>query len=477
MVRKAIAELPVMRKNIDALMNVKRKNPKSEANTKARMRQIADEMQVLRNRLVDAIQSARLLFCEVELLEMAELSGKLAASLKAFNLMTPDYAKLCSILQSYLSKFPIQQDDDAKHHLNDAHQPQANASIIARLMNNVRMGYYPTDLIHIQHITRGLAFPEGITTNLLDPCCGCGLALHAMAQGNNCYAYGVELDEARAEEAQSRLHRVEFGSFFNAQISHEAFHAMLLNPPYLNVIAPGSGYIRSEKRFLIDSICHLMIGGLLVYIIPYYRLTPDLCRVLCDNFSELSIWRFSDAEFAKFKQVAVIGLRKKHDRWTASDAAIQEAAELSARVENISSIPLLETIPSGLYPLPDTPQKVNLFKGARFNVNELANQLKQSNSFSKLFESKKLDTMEKRPLLPLNIGQIGLIGGSGLINGLVDCNIPHIIKGRIVKEKRVRSEDTCHDTNGNVMCITLTEVTTNKMVFNVLTAAGFQSLL
>lgn len=41
----------------------------------------------------------------------------------------------------------------------------------------------------------------------------------------------------------------------------------------------------------------------------------------------------------------------------------------------------------------------------------------------------------KRPPLPLSIGQVGLIGGSGLINGLMECDYPHIVKGRIIKEK------------------------------------------
>ena len=36
--------------------------------------------------------------------------------------------------------------------------------------------------------------------------------------------YGVELDESRAEEAQTRLHRVGVGSFFHSRISSEAFH-------------------------------------------------------------------------------------------------------------------------------------------------------------------------------------------------------------------------------------------------------------
>lgn len=53
-----------------------------------------------------------------------------------------------------------------------------------------------------------------------------------------------------------------------------------------------------------------------------------------------------------------------------------------------------------------------------------------------LFAKSKLDREPKSPPLPLSIGQAGLIGGSGLINGLMECDYPHIIKGRIVKEKR-----------------------------------------
>ena len=68
-----------------------------------------------------------------------------------------------------------------------------------------------------------------------------------MAQGNNCYAYGVELDESRAEEAQTRLHRVGFGSFFHSRISHEAFHLLFLNPPY--DVVKSTGEVKDTFKF------------------------------------------------------------------------------------------------------------------------------------------------------------------------------------------------------------------------------------
>ena len=79
-----------------------------------------------------------------------------------------------------------------------------------------------------------------------------------------------------------------------------------------------------------------------------------------------------------------------------------------------------------------------------------------------------------RKKIPFGIGQIGLVGGSGLINGLVDCDAPHIIKGRIVKEKRTRQEESQKRAWGSVTTIYETDV--NKMVFNILTPEGFRSL-
>ena len=54
----------------------------------------------------------------------------------------------------------------------------------------------------------------------------------------------MELDEHRVEEAQTRLHRVGFGSFFHSQISREMFHVLFLNPPYLSVLAEGGSRVR-----------------------------------------------------------------------------------------------------------------------------------------------------------------------------------------------------------------------------------------
>lgn len=331
---------------------------------------------------------------------------------------------------------------------------------VGHLMNKIKMGYYPTDLEHVKMIKEGLLFPES-KVNLFDPCCGEGFALDMLAMDTDSDTFGIEIDENRRTEAERRINHMGFGSYFYSRIGTEAFHCIFLNPPYLNQIGKDGLRTRSEKRFLVESLHHLMRDGVMIYIIPYYRLTSDICRVLCDNFRNISVYRFLDSEFSKFNQIAVLGIKKERDDGS-------EAAEiLSQYATHKERIPLISELKQESYPLPNITKEVDLFRGAEFNLGELKRQLDRSKSIDMLFEKSRLEQMEHRPLMPLNLGQIGLIGGSGLINGYVDCDEPHIIKGRIIKEVKSRE---------NADLGTLTETRVNKMIFNVLTTDGVKRL-
>lgn len=413
------------------------------------------ELKKTKTALEKAIFDARLLLMEVEEYELAGLAGKFSQGLAGFDLMSTNYKSVYDVLQSFALRIPAGDT--------------VNAKVVGRLMNQIKLGYYPTDPANIDLMLRGITFPDGMTTNLLDPCCGCGKALRQLAQGNNCYTYGVELDESRAEEAQTRLHRVGFGSFFHSTVSHEAFHLLFLNPPYLSVLNENGGKSRHEKRFLIESIHCLMVAGLLIYVIPYYRLTPDICRVLTDNFDDLTVWRFTDAEFQRFRQVAVMGIRKRK----ATEPG--DTLRLERYAVSPDTIPSLPEMPEGRYTLPERAVEVSTFKGEIFNERELEQQLRRSDSFEQMMTRSELDSGVKHPLLPLSIGQIGLIGGSGMINGLIKCEHPHIIKGRIVKVVHTENEEK-FTAEGKHMGTEVREVVTNKMIFNILTPQGFKSL-
>ena len=294
---KLIGDRATLLRDCAELLTHRAKVEKHRESNPAKAQNAYLDLQKTQKRILESLRDAQLNLLEMEEYAQAATAGKLYQGFSGFNLMSRNYKPVYDVLTAFAEKLPESQDT-------------VNAQVIGRLMNNVRMGYYPTDPENIDLMLKGIKFPEGVTTNVLDPCCGCGKALRQIADGNNCFAYGVELDEHRAEEAQTRLHRVGMGSFFYSRISSGAFHLMFLNPPYLSVMTEGGNRTRHEKRFLIESMGHLMIGGVLIYVIPYYRLTGDICRALSDNFADVSVWRFTDKEFAKFKQVAVIGVRK-----------------------------------------------------------------------------------------------------------------------------------------------------------------------
>lgn len=431
---------------LDSMMLKRKGIEKNQKNNNIKnARKLYKELESARKRLSDNILNLKLLFCEADMKEYGIYADKLYTAVSNFNLLTPEYTKFIGAFKPLLDNIP---DNEV-----------TNASVIVRLMNNVRTGYYPTDIEHVKYIKNGIAFPEDKRINAFDPCCGCGVALNVLTSGKISDTYGIEIDEMRGAEAETRLDRVGLGSFFYSRISREVFHLIFLNPPYLSVIKDGGGRSRSEKQFLVDSLHHLMYGGLLVYIIPYYRMTSDICRILCDNFEDIQVFKFLDSEFSKFKQIAVMGIKKHKD--DGSDA-VEKLVQLASDVDNL---PLITDLKTEHYVLPEQEKNVDLFKGAVFNLGELKRQLAMSKSMDFLFERSSLDSREKRPLLPLNVGQVGLIGGSGLINGYIDCENPHILKGRIIKE--IKKSD-----NGD----TISETHVNKMVFNVLTPQGFKSL-
>ncbi len=233
---------------------------------------------------------------------LAKTAQRFYEKLKKTDYLQTDCVSVCKAVEHFAKNLPTA--DQAM-----------NMGKLAHLANRAKMGYFPTDLTHVERIKEAMIFPEE-EVNLIDPCCGEGLALKAFANGANAITYGIELDEIRGEEAAKRLTRVGFGSYFHSRISLGAFQGLWLNPPYLS--APSeNGNRRLEKAFLSDSMRLLQNGGVLVYIIPFYRATPDVCRVLCENFRDLRVHRFVGKEFERFSQIVFLGVkaeRRKADR-------------------------------------------------------------------------------------------------------------------------------------------------------------------
>lgn len=410
-----------------------------------------------KEKLCSLLNGSRLSLLEIGQEELASASQKLVCSVRHFPIMAPDYTPMLTSVLKFADLLPIKDD--------------SLSAALGHLANLAKIGYYPTDPAHVAYLSQALVFPENSKINLLDPCCGEGLALERIAQGRNCHTFGVELDDSRARQACEHLERVAMGSYFYSRISHNAFQLLYLNPPYLSTIGANGTRTREERRFLIETIPHLTEHGVLIYIIPYYRLTPDIARVLCDNFEKLSVYRFCGKEFTKFHQIAVLGCRIPRQ-----DGSRLAPAFLS-RVEILEQIPTLDELPPESYALPPATAKVQIFYGSVFNEVELARQLESSALCKKLYrEENVLDRMDKQPLLPLKVGQVGLIAGSGMVNGYAGGEAPHVIKGYMQPEETITvTSAPQQDPNASQMMYQHNKKS-NHLRINILTPHGIKSL-
>lgn len=132
--------------------------------------------------------------------ELYRTALKLFDGLKRFDYLgSGNYPALISALYSFADMLPDKAGIDAK--------------AAAHLMNRIKMGYFPTDEEHVRLIKQAINFPK-TQVNILDPCCGEGLALKAFAENENAATYGIELDESRGHTAQKNLNNARLGSFF-----------------------------------------------------------------------------------------------------------------------------------------------------------------------------------------------------------------------------------------------------------------------
>lgn len=297
------------------------------------------------------------------------------------------------------------------------------------------MGYYPTPLSVVDRIGSFLEFP-GENANLLDPCCGEGIALRALAERGKATTYGVELDQYRAEVAGSNLDKVLHCSYEDARVSNGAFSCLFLNPPYdwAERADQAERAERKEAAFLRGTVRYLQPDGVLVYIVPQQRVRSDTARFLAHRFGELDVYRFMDEEYEPYRQVVVFGVRKPK-------GALDEAG--LDRLSGLAYEPLLELsyAERPVYTLPPS-HDVRLFRSTAIDEGELERELGRSPLWSRMaVRAAGNERSIGRPPLPLHAGHLGLLLASGHLDGVVgDGEDRHVVRGKVEKKTHTYQE-------------------------------------
>jgi hypothetical protein len=324
---------------------------------------------------------------------------------------------------------------------------------MTRLASTAKAGFYPTpdrvtDLVTrfvvpvrrapdapcdpLQGASAATAMPRG---RLLDPCCGEGVAAQSVAQAWCLDGYGIELDAERALEASARLTRVLHLDFAVARAPHHAFQVLYLNPPYDYDAGEGK---RLEYTFLRETTKWLQPDGLLVYLVPQYRVDERMAGFLATSYRALRVYRFPDPEYKAFRQCVIFGIAKTEP---ARDDATARALLQQCR----GALPVLPesprdderyTLPA---PPPESAQRPFYFRGNELNPDDafaeaLTRGVWASNEWRDLLELRR-DLDGFRPLMPLKKGHLATLIAAGMMQNILleRAGERVLVKGRTYK--------------------------------------------
>jgi hypothetical protein len=186
-----------------------------------------------------------------------------------------------------------------------------------------------------------------------------------------------------------------------------------------------------ERLFLEHTFRWLVMEGVLVLVIPFERL-HECAGVLSSHFARLNIFRMTDEESVRFRQIAVLGVRRN-----VRGVAVEEARRQLQRISPYGSFQALpELVPDACepYTVPPTGEAALSYRGLPYDLLEDLLPLSGAWKQTLPFLMPREDVATGRPITPLHGGHVGLLCTAGLLNGVFGQNEDrHIARWRSVK--------------------------------------------
>jgi hypothetical protein len=305
-----------------------------------------------------------------------------------------------------------------------------------RSVARLKMGYYPLPESEGVKLRSLLSFAG--QASVIDPCVGQGTALQLVTREASVRRYGVELDADRAQISNSRGIETIQGNAFDAVTKPESFSLLYLNPPYDSEIGSVANN-RMERLFLDHTYRWLVPEGVLILVIPFERL-HECAGVLSSHFDSLNVLRMTDQESFRFRQIAVLGIRR-NIRGTALEDNRRMLQSISP-YGSFHALPELTPASCAPYPVPLSGAATLSYRGLPYDL--LEDLLSQSGAWKQTipFLMPHEDVATGRPITPLHGGHVGLLCTAGLLNGVFgDGEERHIARWRSVKHVTTFIED------------------------------------
>jgi hypothetical protein len=186
-----------------------------------------------------------------------------------------------------------------------------------------------------------------------------------------------------------------------------------------------------EAVFLEHAYRWLAMEGVLVLVIPFERL-HDCVGILSSHFASLAVFRMTDPDSVKYRQIAVLGLRRD-----VRGAAVENNKRQLLSVGLYGSLLGLPELQPGAcppYSVPPSGEAELSYRGLPYDL--LEDLLPQSGAWKQAAPllMPHEDVATGRPITPLHGGHVGLLCTAGLLNGVFgQGDDRHIARWRSVK--------------------------------------------
>jgi SAM-dependent methyltransferase len=298
-----------------------------------------------------------------------------------------------------------------------------------RPSGKARLGFYPLRAREAERLRTWISFPSEFSA--LDPCVGDGVAFALLLKETTGHRHGVELDAYRAGQARSLGVDTLHADTLEVRCAAESLSLLYLNPPY-DWEAGSSNNQRLESVFLEHTYRWLKPGGVLLFVIPQPRLAK-CARLLAEHFANLRLFRLTEAECLQYKQIVVLGSRRKrharmsdavlleHTRYLEGQAASRDLASLGDATDLTYEVPSSGPI---------------VLTNAGIPLDDVEDLILESAAYRQAARVllPKVGYVRGKPLTPLHGGHVGLLCTAGMLNGVFgEGEDRHIAHWRSVK--------------------------------------------
>jgi hypothetical protein len=225
----------------------------------------------------------------------------------------------------------------------------------------------------------------------------------------------------------------------------ESFGLAFLNPPYDWTVGETRSE-RTERVFLAHTYRWLKAGGVLVLVVPAIHIR-ECSEVLASQFKDNRIFRLTDPESVRYRQVVVLATRRsRREREQLRDADIVARRAQFAHIGgNYERLTPLGDVSTPMYGVPEGGPARLEYRG--LPLDEIEDLLPRSSAYRQaariLFPEPA--AFKGRPLTPLHSGHVALCAVSGMLNGIFGSGKDlHVAAWQAVKVID-RSEETEDD--------------------------------